>query len=91
MSVGKILKWAFFFRGAGILLFIAYWFVIFYRSGLSTSSSKQELIDNYRTNQKEILALKSYFNSIMPKEYSVYIEFSGSNQIDLSFLKNKIP
>ena len=83
MTFWKIIKWVFITIVIGILLFIGYWFFIFYSSGLLDSSSKQELIDNYNKNESEILDLKSYFNSIVPKDCSVYIEFKSRRKIDL--------
>lgn len=83
MTFWKIIKWTFITIGLGILLFIGYWFCIFYSLGLLDSSSKQELIDNHKKNEKEILELKYYFNSIVPKDYSVYIEFKSKREIDL--------
>ena len=83
MKIGKIVTWGLITISIGFLLYFGYWFVIFTSSGLLSTSSKQELIENYKINEKEILELKSFFNSIVPKGYSVYIEFSNSKKIDL--------
>jgi hypothetical protein len=50
---------------------------------LSCEPSKKDLIENLTTNGEEIRELKSFFNSIVPKEYSVYIEFENNEKIDL--------
>jgi len=83
MTIGKSIKWALVILVTGLLFFLVYWFVVFCQSGFFASSSKQELIENYTTKEKEILELKSFFNSIVPNGYHVYIEFSGRKQIDL--------
>jgi hypothetical protein len=79
----KLIKWSHIGIGLCILLYIGYGIVSFLTSGLFDSSSKQELIDNYKKNEKQILELKSFFNSIVPNGYTVYIEFNGKKNIDL--------
>lgn len=90
MKIDKIVTWVLRTIGILFLLFLVYLCLIFYRSGLLASSSKKELIENYRTKEKEILELKSFFISIVPKEYKVYIEFSGSSNIDLTVYESDI-
>ena len=46
------------------------------------TSSEKELKDNYDKKRKEIAALKTYYNSITPKDFEVHIEFSSDNSID---------
>jgi len=84
MTIKKVIKWTFIGLGLFIVLFIGYWIVLFYNSGLLQSSSKQELIGNYNKKEKQILELKSYFNSIVPNGYTVYIEFESKRSIDFS-------
>ena len=43
-------------------------------SSLPTSSKKQ-LIQNIDTNYNNILALKTFFKTLVPTDYSIYIEF----------------
>ena len=87
MTVRKIIKWALISIGIGLVLFpfLLYLLLLFSFSNFfpSESSSKQELIDNFIMKEKEILELKSFFNSIVPDKHSVYIEFKGSEEIDL--------
>jgi hypothetical protein len=83
MTLGQIIKGILVIIVLGVLLFIGYWLFIFFSFGLFDSSSKEELIDNYKNNEKEISELKSYFTSITPKDCRVYIEFSGKRDIDL--------
>lgn len=84
MRTKKLIKWALIGIGLYIALYIGNGIVSFFTSGLFDSSSKQELIDNYKKNQKQIHELKSFFNAIIPKGYTVYIEFKSSRSIDLS-------
>lgn len=46
-------------------------------------SSEKELKDNYDKRHKEIAQLKTYFNSITPKDLEVYIEFSSEESVDI--------
>jgi len=56
---------------------------VFTSCGSSNLPNKKDLINNYEMKEKEIIELKSFFNSIVPEEYSVYIEFENSKKIDL--------
>lgn len=82
MKFRKIIKGILKIIVLGALLFIGYWLFIFLSSGLFDSSSKEELIGNYKDKEKEILELKAYFNSIIPQNYSASIEFSSKKNID---------
>ncbi|GGH66749.1 hypothetical protein GCM10011379_21260 [Filimonas zeae] len=42
-------------------------------------SSKKQLIQNVDTNYAAILVLKTFFNSLVPDEYSIYIEFKEAD------------
>ena len=103
MTIRKVIKWTLISIGIGLVLlpFLSYLLLVvsFSKFFPNESSSKQELIDNFIMKEKEILELKSYFNSIVPDEYSVYIEFKGSEEIDLwvfetsieNFYRKKVP
>lgn len=90
MQLGKIIKGLLISCGIGVLIFVGYWIIILFSSGLFESSSKAELIENYNNKEKEIIELKKYFNSIVPKNYSVYIEFKSDTKIDLKVYDNII-
>ncbi|MBP4143226.1 hypothetical protein J3S90_15605 [Flavobacterium sp. P4023] len=77
------IKWVFISCALAFTIFIGYWIIILFSTGLFDSSSKVELIENYTNKEKEIIELKNYFNSIVPKNFSVYIEFKSDNKIDL--------
>jgi len=83
MNGRKIIKWTLISLGIGLVLLpvIANLLLLFIFSCLfpSESSSKRELVENYNIREKEILELKSTFNSIVPDEYSVYIGQSRWN------------
>jgi hypothetical protein len=89
MLLEKVIKWLLISCGLGILGFFGYWFIILFSSGLFDSSSKAELIENYKTKEKEIIELKYYFNSIVPENYSVYIEFKSDTKIDLKVYEDE--
>ena len=52
-----------------------------FSGAFDTFHTKQELIDNYNKRQTQILELKSYFNSIVPKDKQVEIEFEGDDKL----------
>ncbi|MEO8664624.1 MAG: hypothetical protein ABI462_03930 [Ignavibacteria bacterium] len=82
----KIIVWVLISSGLwSFVLFgyLGYIFLVLNSLGMFDSSSKEELIDNYNNKQTEILELKEYFNSIVPEEYSVFIEFDRNNKVDL--------
>jgi len=97
--VRKIIKWLLISIGGFFLLYLGYFIIIHTVLSLflnsmfpSTGTNKQALIENFTKKEKEILELKSFFNSIVPKEYSVYIEFKNNEKIDLgvfdTYIKN---
>jgi len=45
------------------------------------TSSIKELIENIDTNYSDIIALKTYFQSMVPPDYSIYIEFKKPEKI----------
>lgn len=44
-------------------------------------SSKKQLIQNIDTNYNNVLALKKYFSVLVPKDYSIYIEFKPAEKV----------
>ena len=44
-------------------------------------SSKKQLIENIDSNYSNISALKTYFTTIVPADFSIYIEFIPPDQI----------
>lgn len=79
----KIIKWILIVSGIGLLLYVG--FMIFvciaFSGAFDRFHTKQELIDNYTKRQTQILELKSYFNSIVPKDKQVEIEFEGDSKL----------
>ncbi|QKG53297.1 hypothetical protein [Hymenobacter sp. BRD67] len=57
-------------------------------SNLFSSSSEQELRENYQSHKKELDELKAYFNSITPSNLVVDIEF---NDLDNASMKISYP
>lgn len=47
----------------------------------NATSSEKELIQNVDTNYSNILAVKTFFKSIVPADYSVYLEFNPPDKI----------
>lgn len=79
----KILKWALILGGAGLFLYGGY--IIFalmaFSGTFETYHNKQELIENYTKRKTQILELKNYFNSIVPKNKQVEIEFESDSKL----------
>jgi len=79
----KILKWILIIGGLGLLVYIG--FMIFvsmtFSRAFDTFHTKKELIDNYTKRQTQILELKRYFNSIVPKNKQVEIEFASDSKL----------
>src|SRR5689334_15374290 len=46
-------------------------------SSFKETYTKNDLIENFKTRQQEILSLSDYFNSIVPKNMQVEIEFKS--------------
>jgi len=94
MNSRKVIKWTLISIGIGVVLlpFVAYLLLLLAFSSWepSGSSSKQELIENFKAKETEILELKSFFNSIVPDDYSVYIEFENDKKVDLWVFENEI-
>lgn len=75
----------------GVILFVGYFayqvLAVVIAFGGFDGVDKTELIENYHTKDTEILALKDYFNSIVPEGYEAYIEYSDEDIIDLWVFK----
>lgn len=82
-TIKQIITWTLIICGAGLLLYIG--FVIFvaisFSNALGTFHTKQELVDNYNNSKTQILELKKYFNSIIPKDKQVEIEFESDSKL----------
>jgi hypothetical protein len=79
----KIIKGILIIGGIGLLLYLG--FMVFvsmtFSGAFDTFHTKQELIDNYNKRQTQVLELKSYFNSIVPKDKQIEIEFESSSKL----------
>jgi hypothetical protein len=80
MKTSKILKHILFFSGIGILLLVALFIFMFYKAD-DPSYLKLEFINNFNNHQTEILELKTYFNSIVPSNKRIQIEFEDDGKI----------
>ena len=79
----KIIKWIFIVAGVVLVLYLGCMFLVSmaFSPAFDTLRSRQELIDNYTKRQTQILELKSYFNSIVPKDKQVEIEFESDTKL----------
>jgi hypothetical protein len=79
----KIIKWTLIISGAGFLIYVGFMVFVFlsFSGAFDTFHTKQELIDNYIKRQTQILELKSYFNSIVPRDKQVEIEFENDKKL----------
>lgn len=80
----KILKWIVIIAAVGVLLYIG--FIVMLMSAFGTFDkkySKQELIDHYESHEAEIQDLKYYFQSIVPANRTVHIEFDGNSELGI--------
>ncbi|MDB5200981.1 MAG: hypothetical protein JWQ27_390 [Ferruginibacter sp.] len=75
------MKWTLITGGAAMLLYVGlvFYAIMSFSSAFDADHSTEELIDNYEKRQTQILELKSYFNSIVPRDKQIEIEF-GSNK-----------
>ncbi|MDQ2769865.1 MAG: hypothetical protein M3Y54_05125 [Bacteroidota bacterium] len=69
--------------GIGILLYTCFFLYLFiaFSGTLDTYHTKQELIDNYTNRRAQIMELRSYFNSIVPNNKRVEIEFESDTKL----------
>lgn len=83
MTYQKIIKWILISIGTGILLYACFFLYLFvaFSGTLDTYHTKQELIENYTKRRTKILELKNYFNSIVPKNKQVEIEFESDTKL----------
>jgi hypothetical protein len=79
----KIFKWTLIIVGVGLLLFVGYFIYVSmaFSGAFDSFHTKQELIDNYNKRQTQILELKRYFNSVVPKDKQVEIEFESDTKL----------
>lgn len=81
-TVQKIAKWFFSLKGIGIVILIALMVMIYDMfSGIDEYHTKQELIDNYNKRRNEIYEVKKYFQTIVPKNRKVEIEFESNKKL----------
>ncbi len=78
-------KWLFVVSGVGVLAYLGFWilgFVAFGEFELSGQDySVTELKENFEKKRVEIYELKRYFNSVVPKDRFVEIEFENDNTL----------
>lgn len=79
----KIVKTILIVIVSSIVIFFAYTGIRLYSEGYFKTSSKEELVRNYQSKEKQILRLKQYFNSIVPKNFNVFVEFESDNNITM--------
>ncbi len=78
----KIFIGFFILCGIGLVIFIGYILMIFSAiGGFDKDYSVSDLKDNFEKNKTEIYELKRYFNTIVPKNRFVEIEFSDENTL----------
>lgn len=84
--MNSYVKWFLIVFGGAFGLYCLYAAVtlFFLFGGFSGSSSKEELVENYYENEKEIIELNKYYHSIVPEGFTVYIEFIDKNSIDFA-------
>ena len=82
-TLKKIIKWTLIIGGAGLLTYVGFliFAVMSFSGAFDTFHTKQELIDNYTKRKPQILELKSYFNSIVPNDKQVEIEFESDKKL----------
>ena len=54
---------------------------ILFSCGFDKDYTNKDVIENYKSRRKQIRELKSYYNSIVPKDKFVGIEFDGDNHL----------
>lgn len=97
----QFVKWLLIIVASVIVVFIAFviFAMVFFFSFLEPLHTKKDLIENYNKRQTQILELKRYFNSIIPNNKKVEIEFEdadvlsrfGVSDIDSATGKIKYP
>jgi hypothetical protein len=88
MNINKTLvKWILGIIGGGIALYLTYlivsFVVILIAFGMFDSSSYEELVENYQSKEREIVAIKQYVQSITPPGKSVHIEFESDDKLGI--------
>lgn len=79
----KVFKWVIIIGGVGFLLYIGFsiYAAARFSSAFATAFTEKDLINNFNTKHVQIIELKTYFKSIVPKNKSVEIEFAGSSKL----------
>ena len=76
--MNKVIKWLLIPLFIILVIYFAYniySFIVLDNLFDGTIYTKKDLIENYESKQKEIIELKTYFESILPEEKEVTIEF----------------
>ena len=81
----KILKWGLIALGTGVVGFVGYFLFVVYAlsSVFDTTHTKADLINNYKSKSREIVALSTYINNLVPAGHQVDIEFDGQETIPI--------
>lgn len=80
----KILKWLLILAGLAFIGFVSVLLMIMAAFGaFDKEYTIQELMAHYDSKQAEMLALKSYFQSIVPAHHTVKIEFTDNNELNI--------
>jgi hypothetical protein len=80
----KILKWVLIVAGIAFVGYIGFLFMIMSAFGaFDKDYTKQELIGHYEAKAAEIQELKTYFQSIVPANRTVSIEFTDDKELNI--------
>ena len=86
----KILKWVFIIAGIGFLSFVGYVIAVLYAFGVfDRDYNRQDLIEHYESRTAEIQNLKAYYESIVPANKTVKIEFDGNRELGIFHILSK--
>jgi hypothetical protein len=79
----KTFKWILLIAAAGVLLYAGYiiYVTASFANAFETSFTKKDLIENLKKRETQIVELKMYFKSIVPKNRMVEIEFSSDSRL----------
>ncbi len=91
--MNKTTKWILIGIASGFVLFIGLSYYAFssFNFGDEKFYSKQDLINNYNEKKRSIYELKDFFNSIVPKNRIVEIEFKDKNELGRLAVTNLNP
>lgn len=79
----KYLKYGLLATGIGLLLLASYWIwsVMVLFGSFEQNYNKEDLIENYKRKEKEIMEVKRYAKSIIPKNKILSIEFESDSKL----------